>query len=229
MRIAKYVLFYYPSIEDKVRWNELNIKGFWNSPNDVDYYGDNIGISGAMCRMREYSKRNNFDGFVFFDQDTLVTQETLKWMDNNIGLYGNGKIIHFSGLYKTSENIRFFINSCTYFPIAFLDAIDEKELKTYFVDGVDLFLSIKAKELGFDKIRLFMPSIDHVSNQDWLDINGPRIKAYSIERLMEIEKAHLKVLKYAVRRLLLIDVLVLFKFIFSMKVDTWKRRLLWLR
>lgn len=226
MRIAKYVLFYFPAREDVVRWKTLNVKGFWNSPNVTDYFEDNIGISGAICHMREYSKHNNFDGFIFFDQDTIISEETLRSMDNYICLNGNENIIHFSGLYKSAKSIRFFINSCTYFPIAFLDAIDEKELQDYFVDGVDLFLSIKAKELGFNKMRLYLGSIDHVSNQDWLDLEGTRIKAYNKDRLTEIEKSHLKVLKYSVRKLFFLDAFVIFKFILSMKVDLWRRRLL---
>lgn len=226
MRIAKYVLFYHPSVDDLSRWKALNIHGFWNSPNKADYFGENIGISGAICHMKNYSKDNGFDGFIFFDQDTLISEETIRDMNDYIVLQGNENILHFSGLYNSSEKIRFFINSCTYFPVSFLDAINEKELRDYFVDGVDLFLSIKAKELGVNKKRLYLESIDHVSNQDWLDIRGIQIKAYSTDRLTEIEKSHIKVLRYAVGKLFFLEALVICKFIVSIKLDTWRRRFL---
>ena len=203
---------------------EINLWIFDNSTyKDSDYnfinYCKSIrneGISGAILWAGEICASHNIEGFLFFDQDTFFTRETIFNAEQNIISYCD--VTNLCSHCLTGVEARFVINSGTYYPTKLILSCKSK-LKNYFVDAVDLFLSCEARYRGY-RIKSIVPvDFDHISQQGYSQfvVFGKELnfKVYSFRRCLEFYSGHFRLLCQEGLRFNLYNALYISKMIIS--------------
>ena len=227
MKIKTFVLLFNPNIEDLTRWIELDVSLYCNTPVEVgraNYYGtgSNIGIARALMEMSNISKGEGFDGFIFFDQDTVIDKKVMNQIKDNLNSSSVNSLVHFSGIYPSSIDVNYVINSCTFFPNSLIEISVKEGLLDFFVDGVDLYISVIARMHEYPIQRIYISGINHIENQDWIYFQilqrKFRIKNYSDIRVKELMTGHLRLLRRVVTMFLLKDIVYLLKLVFTIAV-----------
>jgi rhamnosyltransferase len=191
-----------------------------NIKNITYYYNNkNYGLSYSLRFLSQNIKNNNFDNFLFFDQDTIYTIETLKYIDEFVK-YKNTNDNHFinsilsvnfrdnytkSNYLNTIDTINldnylmtevfFTINSGSLFFLKHYNSFKWFD-DIYFVDGVDYSFSLNVIINDFKNITIYnVPGLNHSSEQEDSTINifGKRItsRVYPINRNYDFLRSHL--------------------------------------
>lgn len=185
----------------------------------VNYYnpGRNDGISTSLLWMAFKCRQDGIKSFLFFDQDTRIKFSVFKDVCELIDIKSDAgaNLVHFSSENKISEP-RFVINSGTLYNVQFIIRHKSK-LEKYFVDAIDLALSMYSR---IDKVSLSsyrIDGIDHYSGQGYLLYQllflTFRVKSYSFHRRKEFFRGHFRLLQEAFANYMLIDVCFLVKFL----------------
>jgi hypothetical protein len=203
---------------------EINLWIFDNSTckkldfNFKNYYKSkkNEGISGAILWAGQICTSQKLKGFIFFDQDTFFTKETIFDAEKNILSYD--AVTNLCSHCKSGIALRFVINSGTYYPAKLILSCKSK-LKNYFVDAVDLFLSCEARYKGYQIKSIVPVDFDHVSQQGYSQfiMFGKKInfKVYSYKRCLEFYSGHFRLLYQEGLRVNLYNVFYILKMIIS--------------
>ena len=188
--------------------------------NGIKYYSDeyNYGLSFSLNFLCNKIKQDKFDSFLFFDQDTIFTIQTLEFVQNFVDFkyYINDSILNsalavnfrdnsvlnsplniintwFLNSYSINE-VFFNINSGTMYFLKnyyLFNWFDNK----YFVDGVDYSFSL---DVIINKFRNFsitnVPGLNHFEEQgdSSIFILGKKItsRVYSFKRNYDFLRSH---------------------------------------
>lgn len=215
--------------------NFFDIYLFDNSPKALEELKDspnyyhakcNAGITGAMKWMLLNCEKYLLESFVFFDQDTIFTRQTIEYISVKVN-QTNSKygLLHFSSGCHGSSSVRYVINSGTVF---FHRVVQDFEgvFDRYFVDAVDLAICYHLRRAGYLIGREWAPNIDHESEQgivEWRICGIPfRGKKYPEVRRFEFYRAHKRLILDCIKRASLLDVFILLKFTVSFWVEQLK-------
>ena len=167
---------------------------------DVVYYKSqsNEGLSGAILWMYQECVRSEHKSFLFFDQDTIFSFESLEYINSHFFNMNSFDLIsHYSSEQKHRGLVEFVINSGTIYPLKILEKC-LINLKKYYVDCVDLTICLTAKQNNFQIISNWAPGIDHFSDQGYYEINFGifkiKLKYYQTSRIKEFYKAHFRLI-----------------------------------
>ena len=171
-----------------------------NKISGVRYYKSqsNQGLSGAIYWMFQECLNSKNDYFLFFDQDTIFSIESIEYINRHfLSLNSFELISHYSSEEKNRGFVEFIINSGTIYPINILEKC-LVNLKNYYVDCVDLSICLTAKRNNFQVISNWAPDIDHFSDQGYFDVNFKifklKLKLYPTNSRKEFYKSLLNLL-----------------------------------
>ncbi|SBS40424.1 hypothetical protein MSP8887_04372 [Marinomonas spartinae] len=168
---------------------------------DVLIIGDNTnaGLGKAFYEVEQYLFQNGFEYYVYFDQDTIVSDSF--W--NNLVLECRGVYDVDTGLvFYTSEgadkfNSGIVISSGCLFSISVMKEVGFHD-PTYFVEGVDYDYCVKVRRKSLKVKVLEVTGIDHQSLQDGEDIDffgqTYRARLYGWRRVKDFNFSQLKLL-----------------------------------
>lgn len=167
---------------------------------DVKYFKsiNNTGLAGAITWMYHECQRYGKTSFLFFDQDTAFTENTIIHINNHFKVLDSHNLIsHYSSEQKLRGKVDFVINSGTIYPIKILEKCITN-MSSYFVDGVDLLICLYARHNNFSILSNYAPDIDHFSEQGYIEVGIMslrfKLKPYAPWRRREFYKSHLRIL-----------------------------------
>jgi hypothetical protein len=177
----------------------------------------NAGIVGAFDWMLFQSRGKKIPSFVFFDQDTIFDDETIRYISKDFLASGSiAALVHYSGRPQARQYIRFVINSGSVFRVEGLSSV-WGDVRSYFVDAVDLAVCASMRCKGGSILSRWAPGIDHYSEQGfrrvrvfggvWL------VKVYPKVRRAEFYRGHSRLLGSLVLKRRVVDSLLVAKFI----------------
>lgn len=149
----------------------------------------NVGIGPAINEMTKKAYDCGEEYFLYFDQDTIFTLETLAFIENTLKLK---KLDFNNNLFsltfrdnvnrndyiekvvinnKSAKQVYFTISSGTLFSLKKLKEVGWHDT-TYFIDGVDYSICLSAIKHRFKIYEIYnTPGLDHKSEQDDLLYN----------------------------------------------------------
>lgn len=185
---------------------------------------ENNGIAGAFMWMYKHCSEMGYESFLFFDQDTIFTDNTLDFINTHYNKLNSTQLIsHYSSESKKRGNVRFVINSGTVFPTNLL--LEGKSiLERFFVDGVDLSLCQLARQLKFKILSNYAPNIDHFSDQGYYRTKilffNMNLKLYPKHRRQEFYKSHFRLLiDSIIKYKSIVDTLIISKYTISYAIS----------
>jgi GT2 family glycosyltransferase len=220
------------SLKSSVDFFIFDNSSFQNKISGVRYYKShsNQGLSGAIYWMFQECLQSKHDYFLFFDQDTIFSIESIEYIKRHFFSLNSFELIsHYSSEEKDRGLVEFVINSGTIFPINVIEKC-LVNLKNYYVDCVDLSICLTAKQNNFQVISNWAPDIDHFSEQGYFDVNLKvlklKLKLYPSNRRKEFYKSHINllfdsILKYSSFK----DFFIILKYILAFFVDQTLARL----
>jgi GT2 family glycosyltransferase len=185
---------------------------------NIKYYtcGKNIGLSISMSTLCAQAYYDGYDKLLFLDQDTIVSENTLVYIQNvnNSTDFNDYLAISFSNdnlnEVKIDNKNNFDIlnvlvvrNSGTLFDLSNLKKINWFDT-SYFIDGVDYEFSFNASLYNY-KLGLCknIPDFDHLSEQGYSKYNffGKKIfyRTYSLLRIKDVTSSSLKLILKSTR------------------------------
>jgi hypothetical protein len=196
------------------------------------YYWSSInkGISGALIWMNSICKNYGFKRFIFFDQDTIFTTQTILHIENDINnILSENVVVHYTSEIKKKEFVKYVINSGTVYPQKLLD-ISESVIKRYFVDAIDLILCVLAQKNSYELLVRDAPEIDHLSAQGYAEkkiFNHIFLyKLYPSSREAEFFLSHLRLIIDCFKAGRITSVLYVTKVTFAFTISQIRARLL---
>lgn len=207
-----------------------NIYIFDNSPESVGvkkitllhdnmYYataGQNVGLGTALSIITASAFYDANQMMLFFDQDTSFTLETIEYINTFKNTHSNlilekYAVIAFDSKQDSNkmsnqiEQALLVISSGSLFVLNNLKCIGWHNY-SYFVDGVDYELCLRARSKGYLVGRFSdTPGFDHVSEQpdSYITLLGKRLplRQYSMVRLKDSFKAYLRLIWFTVIKL----------------------------
>jgi hypothetical protein len=166
---------------------------------DSRYYYSNLngGISAAMMWMTKECENLGYKYFIFFDQDTRFTLDSIYQISGKLSHCDFPNIQHFTSEKKKSIDIKYIINSGTVFKVEFLKSISYL-IDNYFVDALDLMISYQNRMAGNKIVLNYVDGLDHVVGQGfvlWKFFGSYKfVKEYSFERRREFYRGHFRLL-----------------------------------
>jgi rhamnosyltransferase len=172
---------------------------------DVVILGENknIGLGKAFENFEVWAKGNSVKKFIYFDQDTYVSEDTWKILDSvseeefsrkDVGL------VFFTP--RKSRFSRVVISSGCMFSIDKLDQIGLHD-GSFFVEGVDYEFCLRLHHLGYSIRKVYTSGIDHHSLQDYDfgEILGKKIvyRCYGLRRLGDFNRAHFRLIMRSIK------------------------------
>lgn len=150
--------------------------------------GNNVGIGLAMKLMCATAFYQKFDYFLFFDQDTAFTIETIRYIEKFAQefeknpeeeakalsvTFRDKKSVHKTIVSNyltiaeyTLSNVKLAINSGTLFNLQNLKKVGWHDSR-FFVDGVDYHICLMGEKYGLNVLEISgTPGLDHCSEQD---------------------------------------------------------------
>lgn len=173
---------------------------------DVVILGNNknVGLGLAFYELENFMVLQNFEYFIYFDQDTIVDDNAWTSISSSYLTHFENKdigILHYSNSYKVKPKL--VINSGSLFSINILKQIGFHD-KTYFVECVDYEFCLRLKINNLKIISIKCDGIDHESMQDGFSRNILFIKVplriYHKERMKDFNNAHFRLLENSLRR-----------------------------
>jgi rhamnosyltransferase len=220
--------------------NELGLEVFIfdNSPINklsfdsvkVHYLGNdkNPGLGVGLKKITSIAHDKGFDSMLYFDQDTLFSEETIKFvlkiLQRNPQIKSSFSAISITEngpLYKSSSDIEetmLIRNSGTIFFLDNLKKINWFDT-SFFVDGVDYEFCLRSKLHKF-KIGIIgpAPGFDHVSEQGYSDYNilskSLIGREYEFNRLIDASYSSLRIFVKALKNLQIIFAFRVIKLLF---------------
>jgi rhamnosyltransferase len=219
------LVLYYPEESLLKRVEQMVALGFRvyvfdNSPFDAPYSsaiqgnpnisyltaGKNVGIGYSLSTLCATAYAHGFQRLLFLDQDTGISGQTLKFIENfpkslPVNILQQYVALVFSSHSAADhsvQEVRLAISSGSLFNLSGLKEIGWHSEK-YFVDCVDYELCVRARRCGL-KIGLVKntPDFDHVTEQPdrTLNIFGKKllVRRYSATRIMDALGAYLKLI-----------------------------------
>lgn len=167
---------------------------------EVIILGDNknVGLGRAFKDFEVWADRNGARKFVYFDQDTKVSESSWKTIDS----VSNEAFIdrHVGLVFFSSSKLQLsplVISSGCVFLLDRLKKIGFHD-ETFFVEGVDYDLCLKLHCSGYRIQRVYDLGIDHDSLQDnsFGSILGKKIayRCYGRRRLADFNRSHFKLI-----------------------------------
>ena len=174
--------------------------------------GKNQGLGVGLSDLCQSAYKENFDGLLFFDQDTGFNLKTISFiqsfMNQNIGhLLEKYSAITFSGAQSNTSkkgndelfaDVDFAINSGSIFILKNLKKLGWHN-KSYFVDGVDYEFCLRSHIAGFKIGKFFnTPCFDHESEQPdrVVTIFGKKllVRRYSASRMQDTLHSYVRLI-----------------------------------
>lgn len=183
--------------------------------------GQNVGLGYGISTVTSNAYFEGFRSMIFFDQDTIFSIKTIKFIEQNESLMDDFAALSFASNTnsKQLETRLLIINSGCLFKLEILKNINWHNI-SFFVDGVDYDYCLRLKRLGY-KIGYIpnTPDFDHISGQDdksyHLFGQNLRLRAYSIERIKDSINAYLKLI---LKSLITLEFSFTYKFIFFLLI-----------
>lgn len=182
----------------------------------------NIGIAKAMLLILDHSRRNNFQYFLYFDQDTVINDTTIRDAYQHICSNSAALRNHVQICFKKQDSriygvrdVRFAISSGSAFDVNNLAKLGGHN-KTYFVDCVDYELNVRARLNGM-KVAVVecLNYFDHSAEQPDIKIQILNLcilgRRYSKQRLYDSFHSHLRLISYSIKNIHIIDSILLIK------------------
>jgi rhamnosyltransferase len=191
-----------------------------SSLNNINYYCDNFnyGLSYSLNFLCQNIKNDNFDNFLFFDQDTIFTIDTLKYINGFIEYKCSSEEPYFNTILSVNfrdnttninnlnsieirsfnkyllTEVYFTINSGSLFFLEHYNLFEWFD-RNYFVDGVDYSFSLNVIINKFKNISIInVPGLNHTAEQgdSSIYIFGTKItsRVYSIKRNLDFLRSH---------------------------------------
>lgn len=168
----------------------------------------NVGISKALNQLMDFATCKRITSMVFLDQDTLITSQSLNYMNHAFEswksiFFVEYAIVTFTDKSNTSlyalSNSKLNINSGSLININLVQKLGGYDEKL-FVDLVDYEISLRALNSGYKIAKCFnCPGLDHQSRQPDLRYRflGKTllIRRYHLKRVLSALYAHLYLLK----------------------------------
>ncbi|MFC3852758.1 hypothetical protein ACFOSD_07925 [Salinispirillum marinum] len=189
-------------LKSVVYLNQVNDQYLNRLPDlDVVMLGDNknVGLGLAFYELEEYLAKTGDEHYVYFDQDTITTEETWELIlrtytevnaRENAGLIFYGK--------NVSERSDLVVSSGCLFSMAVIRKIGRHD-KDYFVEGVDYEFCLRLKINGLFIYNIFTNSIDHFALQDGKSLKFAGfqmpIRVYGFSRTKDFNISHFKLLR----------------------------------
>lgn len=192
------------------------------------FLNGNIGLSRAYNALLEIISEDGFPYFYIFDQDTEISKfffevkdAVVKYVDPNchvmLQLQSTDSVNSASEV--TVSNPMFIINSGSLINIKLIRQL-ESFPNNYFVDGIDYYVSIKAKLAGL-KIGYLNGffGLNHTVNQgdDFISIFGKKVpvRNYGWSRIRDVTLSHLKLIMLSLKNFKLDYAYALSKFLLA--------------
>lgn len=183
--------------------------------------GQNVGLGYGISTVTSNAYFEGFRSMIFFDQDTIFSIQTLKFIEQNESLLDDFAAISFASNVNSKwfEKRLLIINSGCLFNLEILKK-NNWHNTSFFVDGVDYDYCLRLKILGY-KIACISntPDFDHISGQDdksyLLFGLKLRLRPYSIERIKDSIKAYFKLI---LQSLINFEFELTFKFVFFLLI-----------
>ena len=179
----------------------------------------NVGITGAIKWMFEQCKTHHYERFIFFDQDTQFSSQTIESIAIHVGeMKHEVGLVHFTSEAKLMGNVKFIINSGSLFIIKTLELCQDV-LERYFVDAVDLAICFRIRQNNLSIMCCYAPDIDHISEQGFIKKNIIGItfsaKKYSTIRRKEFYNAHKNLIIDCIKERSIVDAVKVSQFLLS--------------
>ena len=184
--------------------------------------GKNVGIGYSLSTICATAYAHGFQNCLFLDQDTVISNRTLQYIEEYYKLMSNEKnkyaALVFSGESHNNysvQDVRLAINSGSLFNLSILKQLGWHSEK-YFVDCVDYEFCIRARRSGY-KIGIVKntPDFDHMTEQPDRQLNffGKKVlvRRYAIVRIRDTISAYIKLIFFGFFKNDGIDTIVLIK------------------
>lgn len=173
---------------------------------DVVILGDNsnVGLGVAFYELEMYLAEIGEEYFIYFDQDTVTTEETWGFISRtylDVFSRKNTGMIFYG--WNTVESSDLVVSSGCLFSMQIINKIGKHD-KGYFVEGVDYEFCLRLKINGYVIRNVFTESIDHFALQDGtrLKIAGFNIpvRVYGKSRTKDFNVSHSKLIRTSLRK-----------------------------
>jgi rhamnosyltransferase len=175
---------------------------------DVFILGDNknVGLGPAFFEIEDFLLVQGFDYFIYFDQDTIVSENVWSSLTSKLYDFKGDESIYEDNtgmLFLTSEPLSQFnknivLSSGCLFSLSVIEEIG-KHNKVFFVEGVDYEYCLQLNLAGYKIQFISLDGIDHQSLQDsstfrlfGLSITG---RIYQNSRVVDFNKSHSKLIR----------------------------------
>lgn len=188
--------------------------------------GSNVGLGKAIKQIENFAFLNEFNHLFLLDQDTLITNASIHFVDSFIkdnslelttytSIQFSGKAVENS---SKIEKAFLTINSGSLIFVQNSIAIGGHN-ESYFVDCVDYEFNIRSHVNGYKTGIVFNTvEFDHVTGQDdtTLSIFGLKLllRNYPWSRVKDSLGAHLRLLKFCMNTKLITYFMIIFKSLF---------------
>lgn len=178
--------------------------------------GKNVGLGIGLSIINATSYYDGYQVLLFFDQDTCFTSETLEYIRAFSGAHSSKTIEKYVAVAFDSqqspnvlpyqiEDVVLAISSGSLFILENLKKIGWHN-DTYFVDGVDYELCLRARSNGYRIGKCGnTPGFDHESEQPdrFIEIFKKRLplRRYSTIRIRDSTRAYLRLITFALKNL----------------------------
>lgn len=177
---------------------------------------ENVGLGAAFYQLERYLLDIGEDYYVYFDQDTVTTQETWSFILNSyselFSMRRTGLVFFGRNEVPTSDLV---VSSGCMFSMRVIHEIGGHN-RSFFVEGVDYEFCLRLKINGFLIRNAFTDSVDHCALQEgtsfkFWGFNVP-VRVYGVSRTRDFNMSHIKLLNVS---LMNCEYLMFFKFLKS--------------
>jgi rhamnosyltransferase len=168
---------------------------------DVTILGrnENGGLGMAFSELEDYLKEHRIDYFLYFDQDTVVTDHAWKYIMHSFkSLFSSPEVgMLFYGSNKSNHSNVVVSSGCLFA----MDTIKKigNHNATFFVEGVDYEFCLRLRNFNYKIQNVYLYSIDHLTLQagNTLKKFGLKfnIRIYGNKRLKDFNLSHIKLIK----------------------------------
>lgn len=210
--------------------DNTSIKTLALNTKKVHFFSNNMnpGLASGLKEITSMAYYKGFDSMLYFDQDTLFSDETIKFvlmvLQRNPHIKSNFSAISITekkSLNKPSTQIEeamLIRNSGTIFFLKNLKKMNWFDT-SFFVDGVDYEFCLNSKLHNY-KIGIFgpAPDFDHVLEQGYSEYKIFRKvfigREYALNRLMDVSYSSIRIFAKALKNLQIIFALRVIKLLF---------------
>lgn len=158
----------------------------------------NDGLGKAFSDLEDYLKEHRIDYFLYFDQDTVVTDHAWEYIMHSFkSLFSSPEVgVLFYGSNKSNHS-NVVVSSGCLFAMDIIKKIGNHNV-SFFVEGVDYEFCLRLRNFNYKIQNVYLDSVDHLTLQagNSLKIFGfnLNVRIYGDKRLKDFNMSHIKLI-----------------------------------